>query len=460
MFVGRKEELAILEECYSSKKFQMVGLYGRRRVGKTELLREFSRDKNAIFFSAEESTEKINLDKFSETVSQFIFGASLSFKNWEDLLKSIHKKAEKEKVLLIIDEFPYLEMSSKGFLSVLQHSIDHLFKATDMMIVLCGSSISYMENEVIAHKSPIFGRFTEQIFLKPFDYYDASMLVKDRSVEEKIIIYSILGGIPLYYEFLDEGLDIRDNIKRNIMKSSRELYNAPNTILKQELRNPAKYMAIIETIAGGASKSNEIATGIGELASTTQQYLETLIRLHIVRRDKPAGGGKSRKTIYMLEDNLTNFVYRFGYRNNSLVDQGLVDYLYDEKIEPDLPAYVGRKFEQVCMQYLIRLNRRMELPFVVEEFGRFWGGNTKTKKEEEIDICGLSGDKAIYAECKYRNEKLGVDVIHDLIEKSQLLHRKEQHYYFFSKSGFTKDAVEYARNRQIVLVGIGDLFDF
>lgn len=460
MFIGRKEELGILEECYASKKFQMVGLYGRRRVGKTELLKEFSRDKNVIFYSAEESTEKGNMEKFSEIVSGFLFGASLSFRNWEEMLENIHKKAEHQKILLIIDEFPYLEMSSKGFLSTLQHSIDHLFKDTDMMIVLCGSSISYMENEVIAHKSPIFGRFTEQIFLKPFDYYEASEFLEKRSSNEKIQIYSILGGIPLYYEFFDKDLEIKENIKRNILKSSRELYNAPNTILKQELRNPAKYIAIIEAIAGGASKSNEIATGIGELASTTHQYLETLINLHIIRREKPVGSGKSRKTIYLIEDNLTSFVYKFGYRNNSLVEQGLVDYLYDEKVEPELPAYVGRKFEQMCLQYMVKLNKNMKLPFVVEEFGRFWGGNPKTKKEEEIDICGLSQDKAIYVECKYRNEKLGIDVIHDLVRKSQLISRNEQFYYLFSKSGFTKEVVDYSKDKPIVLVGIEKLFDF
>lgn len=460
MFVGREYELSELNKFYGRKKFQFITLYGRRRVGKTYLIKEFIKDKRAIFFSAEESTDYVNLRKISNQLNEYIgVGGNAVYQSWEDVFDSIAEITKKEKIILVIDEFPYLQQSNKGFMSILQHLIDHKFKDIEMMIIASGSSISFMENEMITHKSPLYGRVTGQIFLKPFDYYDASKFFDDYTLEEKIETYCILGGIPQYLNKFDYSKTIRENIIEYILKSSEELFEVPMNTLKQELRNPAIYNSIIEAIASGASRSNEISTKIGVPATTTLKYIDTLMKLHLVKREVPILSKAKKKTIYSINDHLFKFIHAYAYRYRSLIEMGMGEMVFDEKIKDDYYKYIGLNFERVCLEYLIRENKKMKLPFIVEEFGRWWGGNPVTKKEEEIDIIGIDKNNGLYVECKYRNEKFELNQLKELIRKSNLVHRNNKYYYIFSKKGFGKSLIEYAKQfDNIRLVNLKDLF--
>lgn len=465
MFIGRKKELQRLQQAHQDQRFQFFIVYGRRRVGKTRLLVEFTKDKPAIFFSADENTDTLNLQKFSQTITTYFGeeGFIPSFESWEQALRYIAQKVStsNERLVLVIDELPYLVESNQSLLSIFQHAIDHLLQQTNLFLILCGSSISFMENEVLAHKSPLFGRKTGQLIIQPFDYLEASAFFPHYTPEEKFITYSLLGGTPQYLQQFSPRQSPEENLIAQMLDSSAALYDEPINLLRQELRNPATYNAIIEAIAMGAVTLREIAAKIHEDDAKVGKYLNTLQHLRLIDKIHPAGDDprKSRKGRYRLKDPLFRFMYQFVYHDKSLVEQGMGQHLYNVRIKPGLATYLGRAFEEVCYQYLLRLNQQLQLPILVKSISPWWGGNPSTKQQEEIDLVGLSAEAAIYAECKYRNERMEVETLTTLQRRSQLILKSQQHYFLFSKSGFTKALQEKATgDNSIHLVTLQDLY--
>lgn len=460
MFVGRLNEISKLDAFYKSNTFEMVVVYGRRRVGKTRLLTEFIKDKQAIFFVAEENNDLLNKQKFTKTVlSHFDEQLNINFEYWDDIFKYIANRVFSEKLIIVLDELPYLALGNTGFLSMLQNVIDHDLLQKNIMLVLCGSSISFMEDEIVSHKSPIYGRKAGQMKVLPLDYRDARGFFSDYSVEEQFKAYAILGGIPHYLLQFNADKGLEENIINKCMRSTSIFYDEPKNLLHQELRSPAVYNAIIEAIAGGASKINDISTKIGEETSKTSKYIQSLLELEIIIKQTPMDEEHSRKSIYKINDPLFNFMYRFVYRSRSLIEQDLGREVFYGLVKDELQAFYGMRFEVVCLQFLQYLNKSLKLEFLVEAFGSWWGNNPVLKRQEEIDIVGLSKDNGIYCECKYRNEKVGIDVYEKLVERSRLIPRSHQYYYLFSKSGFTEGLMEMARIKpEIKLIGFEDLY--
>jgi AAA+ ATPase superfamily predicted ATPase len=283
MFVGRKYEIDKLNELYSEEKFHCVVLYGRRRVGKTRLLTEFCKDKNSIFYVSEQHNDLLSLEKFSSQVLEHYDLGEYAprFESWDAAFKFIGGKAKKEKVVLVLDEFPYLSASNKSILSIIQNNIDHNLINTKLFLVLCGSSISFMENEVLSHKSPLFGRRTAQIIVNQLDFFDSIKFFEGYSNEDKMTIYSILGGVPQYLLQFNNQMSVDENVIKKIYDKSAYLYSETDLLLKQELCNPIVYKSIIEAVANGASKINEISTKIGETTSKTSIYIKSLLELKI-----------------------------------------------------------------------------------------------------------------------------------------------------------------------------------
>lgn len=462
MFIGRKRELSKLEKLNSSKKFEFLVMYGRRRIGKTRLLVEFIKDKDAIFFSAEENNDKLNLSKFTDAIRDHYpqFKFIPDFDSWDNAFKFIAEIAGDKKTIVVIDEMPYVAQSNPSFLSTLQHIIDHSFTKTKLFLIACGSSMSFMENEVLSEKSPLFGRKTAQMQVQPFDYYDSAKFFPNYSFDDKIKVYGILGGIPQYLSKFDPSIGISENIKENILDTSAYLYDEPKNLMHQELRAPAIYNAIIEAISSGASKLNEISTKSGEEGRKTSKYILHLVELHVLRKEFPIDNEKSKSTIYRVNDSLFRFVYRFAYHNKSLIERDKADYIYNEKILPEFNTYLGPSFENVCMEYLLRMDNQGKLPLTIENIGRWWGNNPVKRKQEEIDIVAIGKDSAIYGECKYRNEPIDVKVLDLLIERSYLLPFSHKYYYLFSKSGFTDSLIKKAKeNASIKLIYLDDLFN-
>lgn len=455
MFIGRDYELNQLNKLYREDKFQFIVIYGRRRVGKTTLINEFCKDKPNIFFVAEEYNDKIALENFSDKILTFFNMKEYmgSFESWEKAFSFLGKQAEKERLIVVIDEFPYIVNANKSIPSIMQNVIDYKLINSKLFLIVCGSSLSFMEKEVLSYKSPLYGRRTAQFVIEPFDFFDSKKFYNRYDIEDNIKAYSILGGIPQYLKKFSDEKSIRENIIENVLNKSSYIYEEPKNLLKQELREPALYNSIIEAIANGASKLNEIATKVGEDTDKCSKYINTLIELRIVQKEAPAGEDKVvRKSIYSLRDNLFRFYYRFVFSNLSLIEQGLVEYVYDNKIEPYFNEYLSGVFEDICIQYMKYLNKKMKLPFVFECIGRWWGNNPVKKREEEIDILACNKDSAIFCECKWRNEPLNMATVNMLIEKSSILNYRNKYYVFFSKSGFSEDVVRFAKNVESIFL--------
>lgn len=462
MFIGRERELASLNKLYSSDRFEFSVIYGRRRVGKTALISQFIKNKKAIYFMGVESSAKQNLENLSKNIMEFRTGfqAETSFLSFQAALEYVFKLAETERLILAIDEYPYVARASRSLASTLQLLIDQYKDHSKLMLILCGSSMSYMEDHVLAYKAPLYGRRTSQMKLLPFDFADTSRYFKHFSLEDQALVYGMTGGTPQYLLQLDDQMSIEDNIKNTFLNPASSLFEEPENLLKQEVREPALYNAIITAIATGASRMAEISTKVGEDTSTCSVYIKNLIALGILRKEIPYGEKSSRKTIYIIADPMFRFWYRFVPENHSIISRGAVDLAY-KRIEPHLTDYMGKIFEEICKQYLWKLLLDVECPVEFCELGCWWGTNPSTRSQEEIDIMGEQDkDTALFGECKWTNEKVDLGVLETLIRRSQLFHYRQTHLYLFAKNGFTKTCTDTAhRLGNVTLVTYKELLE-
>ena len=446
MFIGRERELSALERMYKSNKFEFAVIYGRRRVGKTALINKFIGEKKSIYFMGVESNEKQNLENFSSSIMEYVSGelTETTFSSFQAALEYVFRLAEKERIIMAIDEYPYVARSSKSLASTLQLLIDKYKDKSKLMLILCGSSMSYMEDNVLAYKAPLYGRRTAQIKLAPFGFKETCSYLKKFSDIDKALIYGAVGGTPQYLLQINDGMSVEENIKNTFLNPISFLYEEPINLLKQEVREPAIYNAIIAAIASGASRISEIAGKVGESTSICTSYLKNMISLGIIQKETPYREKESRKSIYSIEDNMFKFWYRFVFENNSIIARGAADLVY-RRIESKLSDYMGSIFEEICRQYLWEQLLAGMCPVEFNSIGRWWGNNPKLKRQEEIDIMGEQDKStALFGECKWTNEKVDTGVLETLINRSELFSYRKKYYYVFSKSGFTKGCIETA----------------
>ena len=447
MFIGRERELASLNKLYNSDKFEFVVLYGRRRVGKTALINHFIDGKPAIYFMGVESNAKQNLENFSKSIMEYVSGydGDMSFLSFQAALEMVFRLAEKERLILAIDEYPYVARASKNLASTLQLLIDKYKDHSKLMLILCGSSMSYMEDHVLAYKAPLYGRRSAQIRLLPFDFAETCGYFQNFSAEDQALAYGIMGGTPQYLLQMSDKLSIEENIKNTFLDATSSIYEEPMNLLKQEVREPAIYTAIITAIATGSSRMSEISGKVGEDTNVCSTYLKNLITLGIVQKELPYGEKASKKAIYSIDDNMFRFWYRFVPENASLISRGAADLVY-QRIEPHLSDYMGKVFEEICRQYLWKLLLNGNSPIAFTSLGRWWGNDPIHKRQAEIDIMGEQDkDTALFGECKWTNEKVDLGVLETLIERSNLFAYQNKHFFLFSKSGFTKGCEEKAK---------------
>lgn len=446
MFIGRERELKALEKLYASNKFEFAVIYGRRRVGKTALINQFINGKKAVYFMGVESNAKQNLENFSRSIFEYSSGIEMenSFLSFQAALEYVFKLAENERLILAIDEYPYVARSSKSLASTLQLLIDKYKETSKLMLILCGSSMSYMEDYVLAYKAPLYGRRTAQMKLLPFDFEETCRYFSDFSEEDKALVYGVVGGTPQYLLQMDDKLSMEDNIKNTYLNPVSFLYEEPVNLLKQEVREPAIYTAIITAIATGASRMSEISNKVGENTNVCSIYMKNLINLGIVQKEIPYGETASRKSVYSIEDNMFRFWYRFVSENNSVIARGAADLVY-KRIEPQLSDYMGKVFEEICKQYLWKRLLAGTLPIEFTSLGRWWGNDSAEKSQAEIDIMGEQDkNTALFGECKWTNEKVDIGILKTLIKRSEIFSYKNSYFYLFAKSGFTKGCIEEA----------------
>ena len=462
MFHCRDKELKDLNKRYSKGNSECVVVYGRRRVGKTALINEFCKGKPTVFFSALSASSKENLEALSKAIYEKEHpGAETApvYPTFDAAFNEITRMAEEERLVFVIDEYPYLEKANKSISSRLQHIIDHTWKNSKLFLILCGSSMSFMEHQVLGYESPLYGRRTGQYKIQALTYKEITEFNHDLTAEQQAFIYGVTGGIPHYINKLDVDGDVDDALKENLFNTSSYLYEEPENLLKQELREPAIYNSVITAVAGGASRSNEIATKVGIESPICAKYLKVLLELGILVKKTPITEKAGKKTIYDMGDNFFRFWYRFVPQHISAISADRIDKIYDPIIKKHYPDYMGHIFEQMCREYLFLYAE--DVPVVLSDIGSWWGTDSKEKKEVEIDIVGtpVEGNEYIIGSCKYKNSPVGVDELELLKHYADVFGKGEKyHYYIFSKGGFTEGLQELADKGEVRLVTLQDMY--
>lgn len=467
MFRGRKYELDRMNTLYRKDRFECVIIYGRRRVGKTALINEFCKDKPTVFVPALDANEQDNMKVISGAISAYKYGEA-SPTLYTDIaiaLDELTRLVQKgERLVVVIDEYPYLAAAIPSISSRIQHLIDHQWAGTRMYLILCGSSMSFMEYQVMGYKSPLYGRRTAQFRIEPLDYRETAAFASNLSVPDQALLFGVTGGVPLYINELDVNScgNMDEALLDNFFEPSTMLFEEPGNLLKQELREPAKYNSIITAIAGGASHCNEIATKLGIESGACAKYLKVLLELGIVSKSTPVTVKTGKQTIYAIEDNFFRFWYRFVPGNIAMIATGNIRRVYDNQIKRYYSEYMGHVFERMCQSYLMSYAFD-SLPVLPCEIGSWWGSDAKTKTQVEIDIVGVPAagqpDTYIIGSCKYRNEPVDIDELELLKRYAEVFRPGGNFVYFiFSKSGFTQRLQQCAQDGEVRTVTLEELY--
>ena len=462
MFIGRQEELKFLEDRYHTDMGQLIVLYGRRRVGKTETLRKFCEGKAHVFYSCVECPDEQQLASFSSRILQTGIPASKyinSFSDWEQALESVTELPGNGKKLLVIDEFPYMVRGNRSIPSILQNLWDARLKNENVMIILCGSAMSFIEKEILADKNPLYGRATGILKMKEMSFREAIEFVPNYSATDKIVTYAILGGIPHYLRQFDDTLRLDENIQRSILTRGSILYSEVEFLIRQELREPGTYNALIEAVALGNTKLNDIYQKTQIEKTKLSAYLKNLIDLGILCREFSVEDGikehaNVQRGLYQVTDKFFRFWYAFVFPNLSELEAGDSEGVWNYIVKPELDHYTSHVFEEVCREYLREKNKTQQLPFRFVKIGRWWN------KTEELDVMALDKERKQYilGECKYKNSPFAMS---DLRRMQEKFVPKSQdvtlYYWLFSKGGFTKDVLEEAKRQGIQTVTVEDM---
>jgi len=450
-FVDRSSELNFLEDSYKKGGLQVIIIYGRRRVGKTELIKHFIEGKDNIYFLADQRGTEKNLERFTHAIQTRFSLPPLKAESFEAVFKIIADRAPQ--MVMVIDEFSYLIEEDPALASVFQLIIDEVLKETDAFLVLCGSSISMMEKGVLSYKSPLYGRRTGQIKLKPIEFRDLREFFPDYSIDQLIEAYAVLGGVPAYLNLFDPRRDFFENIQSTFFVREHLFYQEPEIILREELREPRVYLNLLEAMARGKTRLTDIANAAGIDAKDASSYVRRLIELDLVGREYPITEKKpkSKRTRYYIKDNFFTFWFRFVLGNRELIERGQSELLLDE-VKKDFSRYVSWIFERVCMDFLWAMQ-----PFPIDKIGRWW------YKGEEIDLVALN-DRAkeiLFAECKWQAKEVDERIVENLKEKSKLVDwnrgKRREHFVVFSRSGFTESCLDHCKEKGVETFDLRDM---
>ena len=455
-FINREIELNSLYSEYHKEGSSLVIIYGRRRIGKTTLIKEFLKDKYALYYLATEEPDAENLRQFRGFAGDYIDNPLLAQTNlsWEDTFKLVINHKPETKKIIVLDEFQYLSKTKKAFPSVFQRIWDTTLQDENIMVILCGSLINMMESQTLSHGSPLYGRRTGQIKMQQIPYHHYHLFYEDKSFPELVEYYAVTGGVPKYIELFRDSTNIYTAIKENIMKTDSYLYEEPKFLLDQEVGEVGTYFSIIKTIAAGEHKIGKIAGVLGVKQSNLTRYLHTLMDLDLIRRIVPItekNPEKSKRGLYYLTDNFIEFWFKFIYPNRSYIEMGNRDYVVKKIEENFIDQHVSFVFEDICREHTWRLAGENFFDFELSKLGKWWD------QKNEIDLVGFNTDTRdiLFGECKYwkDDKKVDIDVLHALMDKAALVEwgkNRQEHYILFSKSGFTDRLIETAKKRENV----------
>ena len=446
--MNREDELKFLEKNYKEKKSNFIVIYGRRRVGKTELLLNFIKKQNGLYLLATQDVEKEIINSFSKTIADYYDDEALKvnpFFKFEQLIEYIQKKTKnvKEKLIMVIDEFPYLVNANNAISSIIQKYWDLYLKNHNIFLVLCGSSISFMETSVLGQKSPLYGRRTGQWKLEPLKFKDAKGFFPNVSIKKQIEFYCILGGIPFYLIEFEENKTSIENIFEHIAQKGKILYDEVHFILKEELREPKVYFSILREISLGKNRLNEICTAIGIERTSMTRYIQILESLDIIERIYPVTSKKvkTKKVRYQIRDNFFTFWFKFIHQYRSDLERKEYNNL-SNYLKKELNSFIGKRFENVCKEFLMQ-----NAPFTFTKVGKQWGKISNTKHVFEIDIVLLNEQtkEIAFFECKWKDVSYNqsLKLLDELKEKSNYVEwhnsKRKEHYGIIARKLDGKD---------------------
>lgn len=460
-FIGRNDELRMLEGFYKSSGAELFVLYGRRRVGKSELLTTFCRNKPAIYFTASQVETRHNLIQFTETARQALDDpamAGVTFQDIEAALTYLANKNKERRLIIVLDEFPYWIDSDKSIPSKLQRFWDNTGKHSNIMLVLCGSSISMMVDHVLAEKSPLYGRRSGQLELEPFDYRTASQFFPKWIPRDQLIVYGVLGGIPAYLAQFDSSISLAENINHKILTKGSFLSEEAEFLLKTELRDPKVYASLLRIIAAGNTSLKDLTSKMDMDSRALATYLSNLQMLFLINREVSmleTAPEKSRKGRYTIKDNFLNFWFHFIEPNITYLETRRGETLYRELISKNISSYMGSIFENICRQYILYYGQELGLPHP-QRIGKIWS------KDYDLDVVARTHDgKYIFGECKWSSKAINPGLITILIDRAKQsgLPQKDAQHILFSSSGFRQipeavNSVKYVSTRELLIPGL------
>lgn len=457
MFLGRKEELNTLDLEYRRDNGFVV-IYGRRRVGKTTLIKEFLKDKNSIYYLATEEIESQCMKRFGDVIARTTGNRYLqnaSFNDWLDLFRIVTDYRSDEKKVLVIDEFPYLVKANPSFPSILQNAWDEILKDRNVMLILCGSLIGMMKKHALSYESPLYGRRTCQINLSPLHFTEV-YAEQNISFENAAEQYSITGGVPKYFDFFDSERSLEDQIRINVLSKNGFLYEEPNFLLKSESVSSINYFSIIKTISDGNHKQGKIASALGEASSFLTPYLATLMELGFIEKRYPVTEmkpEKSKKGLYFISDNFIRFWFRYVYPYKGELELDNQQIVMEELSKDFETKFVASVYEDICKDIFSELCRNKKISFVPSKIGSYWLSDYE--EDTEIDVVSIDRqNKRIFVgECKYHIQPVEASVYFDLKVKVSKTKEIIKNYFdyeiiygVFSKSGFQERMIEIAKD--------------
>ena len=443
IFINRKQELEFLNRKYNSKEAQLLVLYGRRRIGKTELILECCKNKDNLYFIGRLESKEDTLKRFNNLLIEIFDDKNIlnsPFQNWDSIFGYLAEKSKK-RIILVIDEFPFLVERFPEIISIMQDKWDSKLKNSKIMIILSGSSIGMMEKYALDYKSPLYGRRTGQWKVDKMDIVHLKEFFPNYSIEDLIKIYSCLDTIPGYLTRLDVKTEIDENLKEKIFSKGEFLYEEIEILLREELRDPSNYMSILSAIAGGLVTFNEIYNKTKLDKSMLSKYLGVLESLGILQRTIPITDSfksklKAKGALYSLNDNFFDFWFRFVYINKQELEKGNAEIVL-QSIKQEFNNYLGRKFENFAREFIYYMGFNN-----FNKIGRWWDKNI------EIDIVALDEQKKeiLFGECKWQEKVNALSVLNELKEKAKqvkLWHKNRNEKYIIFAKSFSKKVVKF-----------------
>lgn len=454
-FIGRKKELQFLEDEFAQDRASLVILYGRRRIGKTTLIKQFIQKKNAFYFVATEESERENRRNFQHAVSAFTQNTFLKkdvLLEWDEIFSVLNQHQPGKKKIIAIDEFQYLGKARASFPSIFQKAWDQMLAGSKVMVILCGSLVGMMVEQTLSYSSPLYGRRTGQIRLDQIGYQDYGLFFRHPEHINLIEYYAVTGGVPKYIELFSPAADIFQAMKKNILSRQSFLFEEPVFLLEKEFGETGTYFSLIKTIAAGNRKLGKIASALGLNQSGLTKYLKTLQELDLIVREVPVtekNPEKSKKGLYRITDNFISFWFKFVHPYRSYLEMEQTERVLKKLKDQFRSSHVSFVYEDICRQRLMRGGLAKSPHIQLIQAGRWWN------KDVEIDILGFTDNRehVVFGECKYTAGPVDADVYRHLMEKTKNVHLPDashKHYVFFSQSGFTETMMSLARTRNNV----------